>query len=362
MVSLDSVLVDPRLSPRRVPVDRKYLEAVTAAVQEGAELPPLLIGRLKDNTAPWCACQKPDNAQARARWNAETDRIPWASRPVLPESVLLDGLTRFHALRAAGKRQAACVRREQPVGSGAEVRALSLGANDHHGRALTSGDLRSTVVELYLGRPQKAGSESWVPGGGGLSQAAIAEAVGKSTAWVSRVLRWAEFLQAVGLDDEQDPGLLRASALAMVDPRRWRELVWLSQGVPAVYPALDESGRAVSLSEPRPLWELPLEQVERWVQVWTAESVELGPVAAGEVVVGPTVQMVLPDSQNWFDGEITPFPSGTREVARELYGVADRLSPERWDEVVAEFRPLWIDVAQTWEALRKHGKRLGKDV
>jgi len=134
-----------------------------------------------------------------------------------------------------------------------------------------AADLRSTVVEQYLGRKPLETGETWQPGPGGLSQAAIAETVGKSAAWVSRVLRWAEFVDVCGLTEEQDPGLLCAAELVKVDPRRWRELVWRSDGVPAVYPALDEDGRAVSLSEPRPVWELSLEQVERWVAVWNSE-------------------------------------------------------------------------------------------
>lgn len=358
-VKLDTILVDPRMSPRVRAVSRRYLETVTEAVREGAELPPLLVAKPADFTAPWCACQKPDHAPSRAVWNAETDRVAYASRPVLPEYVLVDGLTRFWALREAGQRTATCEVWPEPVRSAADVRSLAIAPNSRHGRRLEDADLRTAVVELYLGRPVTE-RESWIPAAGGLAQELIGQRLGRSQSWVSKVVRWHEFMWRCHLTDDQDPGLERCSLVVKLDPRLWRDLVWAGPDTPAVWGELDADLKPARLSAGWPLWELPMEQFRRWMQVWEAQA-----AAAGTSGAAPTPaaggQQRLPFG-DWYEGDLPAVPSGAREVARALYAFADKLSPERWEQVVSDYRPLYIDVAQTWEKLRTHGRRLGKEV
>ncbi|MBI2299572.1 MAG: hypothetical protein HYU66_11640 [Armatimonadetes bacterium] len=352
-VQLDQLLVDPRLSPRRVPVDEDYLDRLSEVLAEGGELPPPKIAFVGDRTAPWCSCQRAHQKRQLAEWHAESARIAWCQRPPMPEYVLYDGLTTFWALRRAGVKKAVCELRTDSVADGAEVTCLAAIANGTHGRKLEDADLRVTFARLWLGRAVRETHETWVPGAGGMELGEVARRLGRSEGWATQMRAYCEVHQGIGLD----LGVSRSYALSRMPAERWWSFCWCADNL-RLHPLLGED--LVPLFEShQPVTRLSREQIERHVQA--ASTSPPGPLSASREGESDTGQGTLPlGSERFYDGQL-PL-SGWDEYrgwARTLFDAAPRMSPDQVKQAREAFQPAYLDTCHAWRRLGEEARRLG---
>ena len=224
---LDQLRVDPaQCSPRSVPVDPDFVARLVDSGRNAIE--PLRVVCLADPWAAWASCPEHTNKAEREQYLQDAQAAPFTQRPLQPAAVLVDGLSRFWALRALGVKRWPCVVEPEPISAPAELRLLALKANWRNPRALTDGCLRETFALLWLGRPVKASHETWKPtqeavlAGLALPTPRIAEALGRSETWCSDMRSYCMVHQALGLDLGYD----RSRRFAKLPCEQWPRQAW----------------------------------------------------------------------------------------------------------------------------------------
>lgn len=368
-VRLEDVLVDPRLSPRRVCVEEGYLERLGLAWSEGAEWPALEVARIADRTAGWCGAAAPHNRRQRVERAAEARGVAWSNLPPLPEYVLVDGVSRYWALRQAGVSQAECEVAAEAVGSGREVTVAAYRANATHGRLIDDWDQRRAFVRLWLGREVNE-REQWRPGPEGMGASEAAALLGHGVGWASKMQAWLRVEYATKLE----LSMSCAYALSSAPEGAWWEFCWIGEGSERVerqHPVLDETLSPVVWEAPRPVREMSRQQLERHVKVLLAAPVEREareerpePAAdpPGATVAGGE-QLTLEFGSDW-SPEVTgePHREGfevARATAKRLMELAPKMARETLAGAVLEVTMVEVDAREARAYLGRVAKAHG---
>ncbi len=354
-VNLSEVLVDPRLSPRRVPVDDDFLARLAEVLADGGELPPLRVARLSDRTAPWCSGQAPQSRRARVEYLAVGRQLPWSNLRSLPELVLIDGLSSYWALMAAGRKTAPAEVLAEPVSEPREVTALAYQANLRHGRRLDDRDQQVVFVRFWLGREVRDGHESWTPAADGLGAVEAAARLGHGPAWATKMQAWVQVEQVTQLPLRLTCGY----ALSRLPEGDWYGFCWLGAGADRAerrHPYLDDALRPVSGEAPRPVRELPRVQIERHVQrlMLAAERGEVPEPLPQPVKPAQGAFDFGPEWQPTYTGELPRKGyDEVRETVVALQQVAATLSLDQLRDSLLEVLAVEADVADGRRYLEK---------
>jgi len=357
IIKLDNVLVDPTLfSPRRTaPVDEEYLARLVESLEAGEALPPVRLAPLADPLRDEVSCGDLHTQQALAGWQSRQRRIPWANRPLRPDLVLVDGLTRYHALRLAGETQVEAIVDAEPAGTRAEVLTRALSANLRNARALGDTDLRQAFCLLWLGREVRERYERFVPEKGALSCDEIARRLGKAETWVSEMKRFVQVTHAAALDLKKKTALL----IARLEADEWRSFCWEANHL-RLHDRLDDRG--VASGSQGTVLELTVAEIQRLIErrlaqfepTTTAAAPTPAPTtAADEPRVEPSGQYIL----DFEVDTVTPV-----ENLRQIKAVSEQLPIDQVATYYAYANLVLAEAEDTIDRLKPILKRNGWEI
>lgn len=355
LIAAEDLLVDPsRFGPRAVPVDEAQVHRLAQALADGEALPPLVVAPAADPLADWYACPRHWTRQQRVNWAGRERDTPWSRLPLEPVAVVIDGVARYWAHRAAGTKRVPVVM-EPPVATATEALARACALNLRNARQLGDADLRETFARLWLGRPVKSSHERWRPEAEALTLTAVADLCGKSVGWCSAMQRYCKVVYALG---GLDLGLRKSVALARLEAERWRPFVYDYADRLALHVLLDEWGGATPMLATVP--QMSAADLDRLIE---AELNDEEASAARRRRAKPAQPATpAPEKGKWFQGELQLDWSEPLSELRRYYTVLDELSPRQAADVARAVGPLVEDSTRIWERAREIARRGGIEV
>lgn len=358
-ITLDELLVDPTLfSPRRSqPIDEAYLARVVESIEDGERPEPLRVAMLAEPGVTEWSCRNLHTQQAIAGWQSRQRKIPWANRPLAPELVLIDGLTRYHALRLAGEKRVEVVVDAEPAGTRAEILLRATEANARNARHLGDPDLRSTFALLWLGREVRESHERWRPERGAVATEEICRRLRRSEGWASRMRTWLRLGYLTGCDLV----LSAASELARLPEDDWRPFCWEHDYL-RLHPLLDAYGQPrgeaatvpeMTVADLRRLVEVRLNQFEGRATPGGATVPESKSDAMEEPEVDARGQYVM----DFEVDTVTPL-----DQLRQIRAVREQLPVDRLESYYAYANLMLAEASDTVEKLRPLLRAAGREV
>lgn len=355
LIDVEALLVDPsRFGPRAVAVDEAQVHRLALALADGEELPPLVVAPAADPLAEWYACPRHWTRQQRVNWAGRERDTPWSRLPLEPVAVVIDGVARYWAHRAAGTKQVPVVM-DTAVCTPTEVLARACALNLRNSRQLGDPDLRETFTRLWLGRPVKGSHERWRPDPEALTLTAVADLFGRSVSWCSAMQRYCKVTYSLG---GLDLGLRKSVALARLEAERWRPFVFDYADRLALHVLLDEWGGATAMLATVP--QMSAADLDRLIEAELNDEEAAALRRRRQKPAKPATP--APEEGRWFQGELTLDWSEPLSELRRYYTVLDELSPSQAAEVARAVGPLVEDSTRIWQRAREIARRGGIEV
>ena len=349
-IKLADLLVDPtRFSPRATPIDDALLQQLEEALAHGETLPPLRVAPIDDDEATWSGCKQHWQQQAKAAHAALERRRPNSNLPLTPKFVLIDGLSRYWALRAAEVTEAEVEQDPRPVTTPAEVLARATQANFRNARRLDDNDLRTVFARLWLGRAVRDTHENWKPGVGAMTLASIAGVLERSEGWCTQMCGYLRVTYRIGLD----LGIRKSALLGRLAEAYWRDLVWQG-GALRAHLLLDEHGAPTA--EVATIPEMSARQLD-WL-VKRILGAEARPDLPPDTTPGAPGEAGDDGEGDWYQGELPLDWGEPVDRVRGIQAYLDRLSPAQAKELRVAMAPLYIETVAVYKRLTE---LVGKD-